>query len=187
VVAKILDGGDRLKRRLADIARKLDRAGSVKIGFLEGATYPETGTPVATVAMYQEFGTPGAQFPIPPRPFFRTMIKEKASEWPTAIAALVTDEDYDAARVFDRIGAAVAGQLRESIIDMNGPPLSEVTLMLRSMKSADPNLRITRRTVYEAIRRVRAEKTSGLGGTGAKPLVDDGTLLAAVDYEVETK
>lgn len=185
MASKVLSGGDKLKARLAEIAQKVDRARSVKVGFLSGATYPD-GTPVAAVAAYQEFGTPNARFPIPPRPFFRTMIKDKSPEWPETIAALLKADGYDAERALDQMGEVIAGELRESIIDTNEPPLSPVTLMLRRMKADDPDLKVSLRTVYEAIRRVRKGETSGLSGTGAKPLVESGHLLQSVDHEVES-
>jgi hypothetical protein len=78
------------------------------------------------IAAIQEFGAPKAG--IPPRPFFRNMIADKQGEWPSAIAGLLKDNDYDAARALDIAGFAIAGQLKQSIIDTNAPPLSPVTI-----------------------------------------------------------
>ncbi len=51
-------GGDRLKAKLEEIARMAGKADVVNVGFLEGATYPESegGLPVAAVAATQEYG-----------------------------------------------------------------------------------------------------------------------------------
>lgn len=186
MATKALSGGEKLKARLASMNRRLGRGAELKVGFLSGATYPD-GTPVAAVAAYQEFGTPNARFPIPPRPFFRTMIREKSPGWPDTLATLLKTTDYDAKRALDILGEEIAGELRESIIDTNEPPLSPVTLMLRRMKVDDPGLTVTLRTVYEAIRRVKKGEASGVSGTGAKPLVASGHLLASVDKEIIEK
>lgn len=111
-----------VQRALADISRRLDRARTLRVGFLANATYPD-GTPVAAVAAFQDFGTRT----IPPRPFFRNMVAEKSSEWPAAIARALADNNYDAERALRIVGEAIAGQLRQSIIDTNEPPLADRT------------------------------------------------------------
>jgi len=120
-----LKGGDKLTTALRKIAQGVDKAASVEIGFLEGATYPD-GTPVAMVAAIQEFGAPSRN--IPPRPFFRSMIAAKSGEWPSAVAGLLRTNDYDAEKTLDQTGAAIAGQLRQSIVDTNSPPLAQSTI-----------------------------------------------------------
>ena len=42
-------GGAGLEQKLREIAEKVGKANSVRVGFLEGATYPD-GTPVPLVA-----------------------------------------------------------------------------------------------------------------------------------------
>jgi hypothetical protein len=176
-----LTGGDGLEKALAEIASKLSKASAVDVGFLEGATYPD-GKSVAEVAAFQEFGAPGAG--IPPRPFFRTMIAEKSPEWPEAVGALLVANGYDAAKTLGQTGEAIKGQLQQSIVDTYAPPLSEVTLMLRKMRSENPDLVVTGATVGEAARRVKAgESTSGVS---TKPLVDTGVMIDTVDYEVKS-
>ena len=172
-------GGDALLTRTEEISDSLRRASTLEVGFLEGATYPD-GTPVAMVAAIQEFGAP--RVGIPPRPFFRTMIAEKMPEWGPAIAGLLKDNDFDTRRTLSQAGEAIRGQLQQSIIDTNSPPLSPVTLMLRKMKAQDPSLVVTGATVGEAARRVAAGETAT--GVSTKPLVDTGHLLASVDYSV---
>lgn len=50
-----VSGGLKLEAALKRIAKKLSTASNVKVGFLEGATYPD-GTPIAYVASINEFG-----------------------------------------------------------------------------------------------------------------------------------
>jgi hypothetical protein len=172
-------GGDKLAQVLGDFAKKMSSAKTVRVGFLEGSTYPN-GTSTAFVASVQEFGAP--KVGIPPRPFFRNMIAAKKGEWPGAIAALLKANGYDAKLTLDQTGAAIAGQLRQSIVDVLSPPLSPVTLMLRKMFGNNPSA-IRGRDVAEARRRVAAGESSS--GVSTKPLVWTGNLFASVDHEVK--
>lgn len=119
-------GGDKMEARLREIAENLGRGGVLRVGFLENATYPD-GKPVAMIAVIQDMGAPGAG--IPPRPFFRNMIANKQTEWPGAIAINLRDTGYDAQVALDRVGFGIAGQLRQSIIDTNSPPLALSTIL----------------------------------------------------------
>lgn len=120
-----MKGGDALKAKLAEIARNASNASEVRVGFLEGATYPN-GTPVALIAAIHNWGAPKAG--IPPRPFFSNMIAAKQPEWPGAIAGLLKANNYDALRTLQLTGEAVAGQLRQAIVDTNAPPLAPATI-----------------------------------------------------------
>lgn len=120
-----IKGGQKLEAALAHIAAQLSRPGTLKVGFLENATYP-SGTPVAMIAAIQDFGAPAAG--IPPRPFFRNMVAAKASSWGPAIANLLVPNDYDVERVLQLTGEGIKGQLQQSIIDTNTPPLAQSTI-----------------------------------------------------------
>lgn len=120
-----IKGGDKLATRLAELAKKVSRPASLRVGFLENSTYPD-GTKVALVAAIQEFGAPSVG--IPPRPFFRSMIAAKSKEWPAAIAGLLQTNGMDPVRALDVAGAAIAGQLRQSIVDTNSPPNAPSTI-----------------------------------------------------------
>lgn len=124
-MARITVPGGGLESKLTDIASKLRGGGVVRVGFLEGATYPD-GTQVAMVAAIQDFGAPAAG--IPPRPFFRNMVRERSSEWPATIRRLLLENDYDTERVLTLMGEGIAGQLRQSIVDTNEPPLKPATI-----------------------------------------------------------
>jgi hypothetical protein len=175
-----LRGGGKLVGKLKVIADHIGSAKAVRIGFLEGATYPD-GKPVAMIAAIQEYGAPSRG--IPSRPFFRNMISAKKGEWPAAVAGALKDNGLDANAALHQVGQGVSGQLRQSIVDTNSPALSPITVMLRGMRSNNPGLVVTGRTVGEAAQRVAQGKTNY--GASTKPLIDSGDLLNAVDYEVK--
>jgi hypothetical protein len=174
-----IKGGDKFEHELRKIATLVSKPATLRVGFLEKAKYPD-GTPVAMVAAIQNFGAPRAR--IPPRPFFGNMIARKKREWPKAVAGLLKAHGYDAAKALDEAGFAIAGQLRQAIVETNAPPLSPVTLMLRKMQGE--GVRITRRQVGIAAARVAAgESTSGVS---TKPLVWSSHMINSVDHEVAT-
>ena len=194
-----LKGGEKLKEYLQKVASKVNSGAELRVGFLENATYPN-GTPVAIIgqafpytpianprhmmamiAAIQEFGAPRAG--IPPRPFFRNMIAKHQDEWPAGFAKQLRETNFDLKATFERAGAAIAGQLRQSIVDTNEPPLSPVTLMIRKMKSEGKT--ITRASLAEA--RSRLAKGESTAGVSTKALVETGHLLNSVDYEVKLK
>lgn len=164
---------------LRKIAERMG-GGSVRVGFLEGATYPD-GTPVAAVMYWNEFGH-GGNFPAPPRSFFRTMIASKSPGWGKKMAGLAKLTNYDGLMVLKLMGEDIAGELRESIINTNAPALSPTTLMLRSKFWTNPQA-ITITDVLEAQRAV-ARGELGATGTQGKPLVWTGHALASIGYEV---
>jgi len=187
-----IKGGDKLAKALANLSRKLSKPGTLRVGFLENSTHYKGGQSPAEVATYQEFGTPNAQFPIPPRPFFRNMIKNNEGTWAATLEKYLREYDGDTEKALKALGLEMEAQLRDSIIDIQAPPLSEVTLILRQMRRKDPDLKVTRQTVVDVKRRVDAGEKSGLSGTGAKPLIDpsagedSGLLLKSVASEVKT-
>lgn len=173
-------GGEGFSEKLAAIAEAIGDGAKLRVGFLENAKYPN-GTPVAMVAAIQDFGAPRAG--IPPRPFFRNMIAAKQAEWPGAIAELLKDNDYNTQVTLDQAGYGIEGQLRESIIDTNQPPLSPVTLMLRKMKSQDQTLVVTRGTV--AIARARVEAGESTAGVSTKTLIETSHMINSTGHEVK--
>ena len=174
-----VSGGDKLAAALAEIGRRLGSANTLTVGFYEGATYPGGGINVPTVAAIQEFGAPAAG--IPPRPFFRNMVAKHEAEWPGVIVDQLRKTDNDASLTLKRLGALVSGELRQSIVDTNEPPLSPVTLMVR--KIIGPNGKATFADVLEARARVKAGETAG--DVSSKALVWTGHMLNSIDYEVD--
>ena len=65
---------------------------------------------------------------VPPRPFFRNMISNKRGEWPEAIAKNLKSTGYDVKKTMGLVGSGIAGQLRDSIIATNSPPLAASTI-----------------------------------------------------------
>lgn len=97
-------------------------AGSVRVGFLEKATYPD-GKSVASIAAVNEFGGSG-----PPRPFFRNMIKANAPSWGDDVGKVLKATNFDASRTLGLMGERIVGQLRQSIRDLTSPPLAPSTV-----------------------------------------------------------
>lgn len=185
-------GGDKLAAYLASLGDNLKNPGSLKVGFLEGATYPD-GTPVAYIASINEFGatinrsatqvtlyrkvdkagrfTRGGRFVkknkanftslhavgahtivIPPRPFFRSMIKAKSGTWGQTIEKLLKATNFNCKKTLGLMGELIAGDLRKSIQDFDTPPNAPSTI---AKKGKD------------------------------NPLIDSGYMLSRVDYEVD--
>jgi hypothetical protein len=173
-------GGDKLTKRLKEIAKGVSQPAALKVGFLEGSTYPDDkGTPTAAVAAWQEFGTPT----IPKRPFFRNMIQENSYRWGPNVGTALKSTDYDAVTALSLMGIELRDELQDSIREGDFAPLSPITVMLRGMKYNDPSLVVTGATVGEAARRV------GLGltnyGAPTKPLIDTSHMINSVDFKVD--
>lgn len=183
-VAAMMDvqvrGGDGILKELERIAVNA-RSARVKMGYLATERYPD-GTPVAQVAFWQEFGTPGARFPIPPRPTFRTMITKHKGEWGAQLADQL-EHGKNSHEALAIMGEVMADELKESVQTADVKELSPVTLMLRKMANRMSGAAVTLRTVYEAIRRVKAGE-QGATGTRAKRLVDTGQMQSAPTYTV---
>lgn len=120
-----ITGGAKLRAKLAELSKRVSRGSALKVGFLEGATYPD-GTSVAMVAAVQNFGAPSRG--IPPRPFFSNMVRDKQAEWGPALGRILERTDFDGERALALMGEGIAGQLRQSILDTNSPPLAESTV-----------------------------------------------------------
>ena len=128
----------------------------VKVGIQSDAGASEDGTPLASIAFWNEFGTDGGGWggPIPARPFLRDTSDEKRAEWN---------------RVADRaINAAITGRatLRRGLEILG-------TLAERDIKAGftgggwTPNSPVT----------------VALKGSSA-PLIETGALRGAIRYEV---
>lgn len=120
-----VSGGDKLEKALGEIARRLKKGATLKVGFLEGARYPD-GTSVALVAAIQNFGAPARG--IPPRPFFSNMVAEKSPSWAPALGDLLKSTGYDPQAALEMMGEGIKGQLQQSIRNTNSPPLSPRTI-----------------------------------------------------------
>lgn len=122
-MGKAFSGGEALEKKLKEIAERVKQSPTLRVGFLEGSTYPD-GTSVPMVAAMQEFGTST----IPSRPFFRTMIAEKSPGWGDAIARIAKKQDFDMQKTMQLMGEGITSQLQESIVRFDGEPLAEETV-----------------------------------------------------------
>jgi hypothetical protein len=140
--------GEALEARLKEYARNIGN-GTVSIGFLSGATYPD-GTSVAQVAFWNEFGTKGhasktpgpsaeaiaageAREPelvggSPPRPFFRRMVAKESPEWADHLGKALIATKGDGPKALALMGEEIKGQLMQSINELTEPPLAASTI-----------------------------------------------------------
>ena len=176
---KVLKGGDKLAKKLAELSNKINESKIVKVGFLEGAKYPD-GTPTAMIAAIQEFGAPAKG--IPPRPFFRSMINKEEGHWGDDLGEILKHENYDVTKSLNQMGSMIAGELRQSIADLTEPELSPVTLLLRQRFGNNPGA-ITFADVMQARRDIASGTVPNVTPTQGKPLVWTGHLLQTVDAE----
>ena len=116
-----LSGGDKLAAVLDRIGS--DMRGSVNVGFLSGATYPD-GTSVAQVAFWNEFGTTTT----PARPFFRTMIGNESPGWGVLMGKAAKAYEYNGATILKFMGVKISEQLQQSIVGWQDPPNAPVTI-----------------------------------------------------------
>lgn len=101
-------GGKQFRQKLKQAADNLKSGKSLKVGFLEGATYPD-GTPVAYIAAINEFGRmvsgrAGELYYQLPRPFFRNMIADKSPEWGNEMARILSSNNFDMGVALDLMG-----------------------------------------------------------------------------------
>lgn len=114
-----------MQQALQELSKRLSSANEVKVGFLEGATYPD-GTSVPMVAAIQNFGAPEKN--IPPRPFFSDMVKAKSPTWGKKVARVLRASDFDADKALALTGEAISGELQKSILDLQSPELADSTV-----------------------------------------------------------
>lgn len=154
-------GGDKLMAALRDIDGRLASAGNdphVKVGFIEQKNYAD-GMTTPTVAFLNEFGHGN----VPPRPFFRRMIKKDGPAWPGEIVKVLKATDYDAARTLGLMGDRIKGQLMQSIVELTSPALADSTIARKAKGGAKVVL-----DVYGP----------------EKPLIETGEMLRSITYEV---
>lgn len=118
-------GGGGLEAALRNIDEGLANPRHVRVGFLEGATYPD-GTPVALVAAVNNFGAPSKG--IPARPFMGNVVAEKGPTWGDKLMAILRRENYDGKRTLDLMGEGIKGEIQESITTFEGAPLKPETV-----------------------------------------------------------
>ena len=156
-VAAIQEWGARIAMpaRTQSIFRKVSKSGA----FLNNGRFVKR-----KISNFETSHAVGAHsINIPPRPFFRRMIAEKKKEWGPGTGEALVKFDYDIARTLDAVGDAIAGQLRQSIVDLTDPPLAKSTIARKS--------------------RGTVKKIAGVLGP-AKPLVETGDMLNSISHQV---
>jgi hypothetical protein len=120
-----IKGGSKLDAALSAIAAKISRPATLRVGFLENATYP-SGESVAMIAAINEYGSPSRG--VAPAPFFRNMIAAKSPGWPAAVAINLKAKNYDVDATLRLVGEGIKGQLQAAIQDFVGEPNAESTI-----------------------------------------------------------
>jgi hypothetical protein len=169
-----ISGGGKLEAYLKQTAKKVSNAATVRVGFLEGATYPD-GAPVAMIAAIQNFGAPSRG--IPPRPFFTNMVTKEGAHWPDDIASLLKANNMDAKTALTLMGLEIENELRDSIIETNEPPNSMVTNLLKQRFPVGG-------ASFADVLQAREDVAKGVTARAGRPLVQSGHLLRSVDSEV---
>jgi hypothetical protein len=116
-------GGAKLQAILLKRAKQLGEGKLLRVGFLEGAKYPN-GTSFAQVAFWNEYGTKNS----PPRPFFRQMIASKSQKWGAALGMNLARNGYKQTAALASVGDLINDQLTTSIRDFSSPSNAESTI-----------------------------------------------------------
>lgn len=118
-------GGEDIRKYLENLAEKVSNPGTLRVGFLSGATYPD-GTSVALVAAVQNFGSPAGG--IPPRPFFSNMVSKGRRSWGPVLTKILKENNYDAKKSLRQMGEVIKGELQDSIVNGSYVPLKPETV-----------------------------------------------------------
>lgn len=116
--------------QIINAARKRAMAGAIEVGWDKRERYTD-GTPVAMVALIQEFGTlrltkDGRQW-IPPRPFMRQCVEKNKAKWVQFYMNRIEEGDKpsDAAKALKTV---MVSDLRAEIIAFSDPPNAPSTV-----------------------------------------------------------
>jgi len=112
---------DKVEKALSSIAEKME--GSLKVGWMENAKYPDL-TYVAQVAAWNEYGTSKS----PPRPFIRNMINKESDKWADTIQRAATAFDYNGHQVLSQMGLVIQEDLQQAIVDFSDPRNADSTI-----------------------------------------------------------
>lgn len=155
-----------------------------RVGWFPSAKY-ENGVPVAYVMAIQELGSPGNN--IPARPTARPTIAQNQGAWRDLALSASRQTIRGKISAYDAVAKLTQkaeNDWKETILRVTDPPLSPVTIELRAMKKANPNLKVTQTTVWEAIRRIKAPGYKP-PSVNTKPLIDSGHAIATLTNVVE--
>jgi len=149
---------DRMKTRLMKTSPR-----QIDVGWFEEARYPD-GTPVAWIAMLNEYGymtTGKYQGYHPPRPFFRSFLKEYITNTilvSSNIApkmAAVAEGRMTWAALHKYIGEQLVDWVKKKILETKSPPNTPLTISLKGFN--DPLIETGR--MYDTVRCKLSRKT----------------------------
>jgi hypothetical protein len=116
-------GGDKLTSLLQQYEANLKGQPSVSVGFFSGSTESKTLIPSAQAALLNEYGgtrsgtkKDGTAYTVttPPRPFFRTMIRDGEKHWGNDLAKELKSTDMNASLSLNGLGTQMQEELIES-------------------------------------------------------------------------
>jgi len=136
----------------------------VKIGVLEGATYPD-GTPVAAIAAVHEFGTAH----VPARSFMRSTLAAKKESWGKGLAYQLKASG-NVKTALTALGEVASKDIQKAIEDGLSPKLKDETVAAKIRRGKSNTT-------------VNNKRNLGISRPEL-PLVATGTLQEAIDYEV---
>ena len=125
-------GGDKFNEFFRNFKNKTRQKGQLASGFFSNSVYPD-GTKVAQVAFWNEYGTltkNNKQF-IPPRPFFRNVIKAKLKEWSSNFSILLSKYNYDFDKAYSSLGELIRDDIQQSIVQLKNPPNAPATIKIK--------------------------------------------------------
>jgi hypothetical protein len=76
---------------------------------------------------------PAHTITVPPRPFFRTMVKTESGHWGSDLAKVLKETDYDAERALGLLGEQISGELVQQITDFSDPPNAPSTIAKKGL------------------------------------------------------
>jgi len=169
---------------LSEIAERVKNLTSkrLKVGWLEGKSYPGTDTTVAEVAIWQEFGTKT----IPARPFMRPAIADNKDKWflhAEYVAGNYIRGISKESQVFDYIGNMIRADIQQAIENVPDD-LSDITLLLRKWR--DEGRTINKTTVEEA-RRALTNNPNLTLSKNTTALQDTHNLIGSITHAVIDK
>lgn len=183
-----LHGGDKLQAHLDRILERVKSAQAVRVGFLEGATYPD-GTPVAMIAAVQEFG---GSIPIPERTQDLNF-KINANTGQSRFAKADKANFAQTVTIPAHTVTIPARSYFRTMLDQKAPEWG--SKVGKALKASDYDAKVTLGRMGEFIKgelqgSIRDLTSPPLAASTiaakgfAKPLIDSGHMLASVDYQV---
>lgn len=123
--------------KLAEIKRQIKDMENIeaRVGWFDSTRYPD-GTPVAGIAVVQEFGT--EDLTIPPRSFMRTTQAERKPEWDKVMSqgfTKIMKGKMTSEQLITLIAVMARGDVDKKISLIFAPPLQTSTIKARARRA----------------------------------------------------